>query len=341
MTGQALALRSIDDIQRVSKAYAMSGYWPDSRDVAQAFVKVSFGVEVGLPAYVAMSEVHIIQGKPTLGAGALAGLVKGHPAYDYRVTKHDTNECEIEFYELADKASGNFNTLGVSRFTMDDARTAGLTSNPTWKKYPRNMLFARAISNGVAWFCPDVTMGRVYTPDEMSDVDAPAGPDEMIEDAAFTVRPEPTPAEEAVEPADVALWQHADRLEAELLERGAELEVDLSLIRESIAAKRGEAHDAGEPEVLVEWLGVQVDRAVRALAERAGETQFRAPTGPRGGKPTAGQVAIFKAAQEAGLSDEERHRITAEVCGVESSRDVPRGMVDAVVAALRGAGVQT
>lgn len=29
------------------------------------------------------------------------------------------------------------------------------------------MLFARAISNGVAWYCPDVVSGRVYTPEEL------------------------------------------------------------------------------------------------------------------------------------------------------------------------------
>ena len=37
-----------------------------------------------------------------------------------------------------------------------------------WRKYPKNMLFARAISNGVKWHCPDVMNGQpVYTPDEM------------------------------------------------------------------------------------------------------------------------------------------------------------------------------
>ena len=51
---------------------------------------------------------------------------------------------------------------------MDDAKAAGLTSKDNWKKYPRNMLFARAISNGQKWYAPDVYNGvTVYTPDEM------------------------------------------------------------------------------------------------------------------------------------------------------------------------------
>ena len=35
-------------------------------------------------------------------------------------------------------------------------------------KFPRNMLFARSLSNGVKWFCPDIFLGApVYTPDEL------------------------------------------------------------------------------------------------------------------------------------------------------------------------------
>jgi hypothetical protein len=54
---------------------------------------------------------------------------------------------------------------------MKDAAAAGLTNKDNWKKYPRNMLFARAISNGQKWYAPDVYNGvTVYTPDEMGAV---------------------------------------------------------------------------------------------------------------------------------------------------------------------------
>jgi hypothetical protein len=45
-----------------------------------------------------------------------------------------------------------------------------------WEKYPRNMLFARAMSNGVAFHCPDVMNGiRVYAEGEIVErVPAPA-----------------------------------------------------------------------------------------------------------------------------------------------------------------------
>jgi hypothetical protein len=51
---------------------------------------------------------------------------------------------------------------------MDDAGLAGLAGKDNWKKYPKNMLFARAISNGQKWFVPDAFNGAtVYTPDEL------------------------------------------------------------------------------------------------------------------------------------------------------------------------------
>jgi hypothetical protein len=147
--------------QRRANAYAESGYWPDAKSQAQALVKIEAGRALGLPPIVAMSEVHVIQGKPTLGAGALAALVKTSGRYDYRIVEHTEQRCAIRFFDL------QAGELGESVFTLDDARKAGLASRSTWRQYPRNMLFARALSNGVAWFCPDTTLGRAYVPEEL------------------------------------------------------------------------------------------------------------------------------------------------------------------------------
>jgi hypothetical protein len=54
---------------------------------------------------------------------------------------------------------------------MEDAKRANLTGKDNWTKYPRNMLFARALSNGQKWYAPDVFNGAtVYTPDELGAV---------------------------------------------------------------------------------------------------------------------------------------------------------------------------
>jgi hypothetical protein len=56
-------------------------------------------------------------------------------------------------------------SLGLSDFYEARRRKAG-TQN--MDKFGRNMMFARAMSNGVKWFCPDVFDGNaVYVPEEL------------------------------------------------------------------------------------------------------------------------------------------------------------------------------
>jgi hypothetical protein len=52
---------------------------------------------------------------------------------------------------------------------MQDATRAGLTGNPTWKKFPRQMLKARCISEAVRGIFPGVLSG-LYAPEEVSDI---------------------------------------------------------------------------------------------------------------------------------------------------------------------------
>jgi hypothetical protein len=160
MTSTTLApLEQFELDQRRAKAYAESGYWTGMK-LAQALVKIEAGESLGLPPLLAMNEVHVIDGKPGLGAGACAALVKASGRYDYRVVDLTNERCIIRFYDRGDP-------IGESVFTIKDAETAKLMSKGPWAQYPRNMLFARAMTNGMAWYCPDVAMGRIYTPDEL------------------------------------------------------------------------------------------------------------------------------------------------------------------------------
>lgn len=152
-----LQIMPVNDIMVMAKTFAESGMFTDAKQAGQAFVKIQAGQEIGLPPFASMSGIHIIQGKPTLGAGVIASAVKGSGKYDYRVKEMSDKICSIDFLQ-GDEILGN------STFTIEEAKKAG-TKNID--KYPKNMLFARAISNGVKWFCPDVFSGSVYVPEEM------------------------------------------------------------------------------------------------------------------------------------------------------------------------------
>jgi hypothetical protein len=146
------------EIMSIGKAFAESGMFPDTKSAAQAIVKIQAGQEIGIPPFAAMSGIHIIQGKPTIGAGIMASIVKGSGKYDYRVVESTDKVCSIDFYQGKEK-------IGNSTFTIEDAKKA-LTKN--LDKFPKNMLFARAMSNGVKWYTPDVFSGPVYVPEEMT-----------------------------------------------------------------------------------------------------------------------------------------------------------------------------
>lgn len=148
------------DVMTLGRVLADSGYFQDARDAAQAIVKVLAGQEMGIGSIAAMTGIYIVKGRVTLSANLMAAQIKRSGKYNYRVARLDDTGCEIIFYEGSQE-------IGRSAFNQDDAKTAGLLSQDNYKKTPRNMYFARAMSNGAKWYTPDVFSGPVYTPDEL------------------------------------------------------------------------------------------------------------------------------------------------------------------------------
>lgn len=186
MTTDLIVPQSLD-LMTLGKVLAASGYFQDARDAGQAVVKVLAGQELGLGPISAMTGIYIVKGRVTLSANLIAAAIKRSGRYDYQVTRLDNDACEIQFYQNGAKS-------GVSTFTTEDAKSAGLAGD-NWTKYRRNMLFARAMSNGAKWFCPDVFAGPVYTPDELGA--AVNGETGEIIDMVPTM---PTPVVEPVKP---------------------------------------------------------------------------------------------------------------------------------------------
>jgi hypothetical protein len=179
---KALVLSSNLDLMTLGDVMVKSGFFQDSNQAAQAVVKILAGQELGIGPIASMTGINVIKGRVTLSANLIAAAIKRTGRYNYRVRKQDNDGCEIEFFEGGQ-------SIGVSSFTKQDAQAAGLLAGDNWRKYPRNMYFARAISNGAKWFCPDVFSGPVYTPDEMgAEIDPESG--EVIE---YPAQPEPEP----------------------------------------------------------------------------------------------------------------------------------------------------
>ena len=182
------------EAMRIGEVMAESGFFEDTRSAAQAVVKMLAGRELGFGPVASMTGVDIIKGKVAVKPKLLASAIQRSPQFRYKVAEHDDQHCAIDFYEDGELA-------GRSEFTIADATKAGLAGKEMWRKYPRNLLWARAMSNGANWYCAAIFGGPVYTAEELgADVDAEGD----IVEAPATAAPEGTAAPEAVTPAPVS-----------------------------------------------------------------------------------------------------------------------------------------
>jgi hypothetical protein len=167
----------LEVLYRLGRGLARSGMFDDAKQADQAFAKLIFGRDLRLSATQAMTDIHIIDGRPEMSANLQAAKVRSSEHYEYRIVELTDEKCEIEFTLNGEVLNPN------STFSMADAVVAGLVlddggggyklapkRSTGWIFYRRNMLFARAMSNGVAFHCPDVMNGiRVYAESEISD----------------------------------------------------------------------------------------------------------------------------------------------------------------------------
>ena len=201
---------SYAEIEQIGKAFVASGMF--GRDVdrtSKAITKIMAGQELGMAPFAAMRAVHVIDGNATLSANTMAAMVKRSGKYDYTVDKKTAEVCQITFYEIR---NGKRYSIGVETFDKAEAQTAGLMNKTNWRNYPKAMLFARCMSNGVRTYCPDVFSGMlVYTPDELGGkvddsghytgdldkvIDIDPQTNEVKEPVADAPAPDPTPEPE-------------------------------------------------------------------------------------------------------------------------------------------------
>ena len=153
---------TLDQIMTYAAIAMKSGYF-GVRNIEEAAVRILYGKEMGLSVMQSMMGISIIQGRPGMSAGTIAAKVKESGKYDYKVTKWDEKLCEIQFLEHG-------KPVGRSVFTIEDAKRAGLwKAGGGWDKYPRSMLFARACTQGVRAYAPDIFLGPIYSPEELLD----------------------------------------------------------------------------------------------------------------------------------------------------------------------------
>lgn len=150
--------QTLQEYANIAKSMAASGYFGEVKNAHQAVALMILGRHFDLSPVQSLTGIHIVKGKPMLHYSVILAKVRQHPLYDYRIVKHDDKIATIAFTYKGEPC-------GESSFTIEDARKAG-TQN--MEKHGKTMLLARAASNGVKWYCPDVLNGMpIYVQGEI------------------------------------------------------------------------------------------------------------------------------------------------------------------------------
>jgi hypothetical protein len=165
----ALTVGGVSDLpqlRELGQLLTRSRFFKEDADAA--VVKIMLGRELGLGPMASMLEIHVIEGKPSIGSHLIAKGIKRSGRYDYRVLEHTDKTCRIAFLKI-DAAGDTKDSLGVFEYTIEDAKKAGLAGKKNWTTSPKGMLFARAIGQGYRVHCPDALDVLCYADGEIEE----------------------------------------------------------------------------------------------------------------------------------------------------------------------------
>ena len=159
------ALVPVSDLEKMAQAVAASKLFGVT-NVEQALALMLVAQAEGLHPATAARDYHIIQGRPTLKADAM-------------LARYLASGGSVQWHDHTDqKVSATFTHPQGGSLTIDwdfaRAKAAGLGSKDMWLKYPRQMLRARVISEGIRATNPGISIG-MYTPEEAQDMEPAKG----------------------------------------------------------------------------------------------------------------------------------------------------------------------
>ena len=154
-------LNTLDKVWRMADGIIKGGFAPKGMTkIESVMVAIQYGMEVGLSPMAAVSNIAVINGRPSLWGDALPGLVEASGLMEWKTQKLE-GEGEQTVAIYTSKRVGNPDPI-VTRFSVDDAKRAKLWMNKDkdpWIKYPFRMLMNRARAFNLRDNFPDVLKG--------------------------------------------------------------------------------------------------------------------------------------------------------------------------------------
>ena len=180
----------VQDLTTMARAIASSGFG-GCKTPEQALTLMLIAQAEGRHPGIIARDYHIINGRPALKADAMLARFQEAGGAMRWIELTDTRAEAVFSHPKGGEIAIDWD--------LDRAKKAGVfATNPNWQKYPRNMLRARVVSEGVRTILPGVVCGT-YTPEEVDDME-PRTPEYTVQppanDDAQKKAAKPEPSEE-------------------------------------------------------------------------------------------------------------------------------------------------
>lgn len=154
---------------KLSESFAQSSFCPAAyrNKPAEVYLAMAYGSQIGLNPLLAVQNIAVVNGKPSVYGDALTAIAMGH--HETKVYEDGHKDGETAFCHIVRETSKGTRDI-YREFSKQDAIVAGLWGQNTWKKYPQRMLLWRARGWAIRDAFADVLMGLWSTEEAL---DAP------------------------------------------------------------------------------------------------------------------------------------------------------------------------
>ena len=154
--------RDMREAMIFARAVVESGLAPQAKTPEAAFAMIAMGAELGLTAMQSLRSIYLIDGKPTLSADLIVGLVKRSSVCLYfRLVESDAESATYETLRRGEPELVRYT------YSIVDARRAGLHRRRFWTQHPAAMLRARGASTLARMVYPDLVSGLIDGEDDL------------------------------------------------------------------------------------------------------------------------------------------------------------------------------
>lgn len=225
--------------KRMAQLFVASGFFESAKDrekisheqaIAQAMVRIELGASMGFTEAESMQGIDIIQGRPAISAQLRASKMQ-EVGFDWDIDWHTSAKGECVGITIWLSRNGKplmdkqGNQVSVSYMEADavamlttvwengQKKRVSILEKDNWKMSPRNMYFARCITNAQRWYAPGALKGvQILTREEAQDLDTIAEETErqraegpiVLQPPKLKAAPKPEPAETEDPPTETA-----------------------------------------------------------------------------------------------------------------------------------------